>query len=340
METKNYVGIDISSKFFTSSLFTKEDKNMKTFEDFDNSKDGFLSMIQELIKLNIKLEETIFCIEETGVYGEHLAHFLYDNKYKVSVENSLKVKKTFGISFKKSDAIDSRRIAEYAYRFEDTLIQWRPKAQIIEEIRIFLVQREQILKQRIANINAKKAFERKFLQSTEAIENYKEMIAANNKVIKGIEKMILELIKTDSVYAQNFSNITSIPGIGNIIGFHILVMTNGFTEHLNYKELASYLGIVPEIYESGTSVRKRSSSSGLGPGTLRKLLYMASMTSRLHNKSMKAYFLRKVAEGKSKKLVLNNIGNKLLKLIVALIKSGNSYEENFRSINPVFLINS
>ena len=339
METKYFVGIDISSSFFTASVFSKEEKKTKTFDNFDNSKKGFLSFIKELSKVSVDLKETIFCMEATGVYGEHISHFLYNEGYFVSVENPLKVKRSFGISNKKSDAIDSRKIAEYAYRFGDNLQLWKPKTQIIEEIGIFLSQREQILKQRVANKNAKKAFERKIHQSEEAIHIYKDMIVTNTKVIKNIEKMIMELIKTESEYMQTFSNITSIPGIGNIIGFHILVMTNGFSEHLNYKELASYLGIVPEIYESGSSVRRRSSSSGMGPGTLRKLLYLASMTSRLHNKSMKQYFLRKVAEGKSKKLVLNNIGNKLLKLIVALIKSGNSYTENFRSINPVFLKN-
>jgi len=336
MESKYFVGIDISSDYFTASFYSKEDKKSHTFSDFANSEKGFLSLLKELSLASVNVEESIYCMEATGVYGEHLAHFLYKKGYFVCVENPLKVKRSFGISNKKSDAIDSKRIAEYAYRFMDELRNWKPKPQIVEEIRMFLTQREQIIKQKVANINSKKALERKYQQSPEAIKNIKDMIVIQVKLIKNIEKIIIDLIKANPEYMQTYSNIISIPGIGNIIGAHILVMTNGFSEHLNYKELASYLGIVPEIYESGTSVRRRSSSSGLGPGTLRKLLYLASMTSRLHNKSMKEYFLRKVANGKSKKLVLNNIGNKLLKLIVALIKSGNSYNENFRSINSVF----
>ena len=61
------------------------------------------------------------------------------------------------------------------------------------------------------------------------------------------------------------------------------------------------------------------------------------MTSRRYDENNKKYFLRKVAEGKSKRLVLNNIANKLLKLLVALIISKKPYNKNFVSINPIFL---
>ena len=52
---------------------------------------------------------------------------------------------------------------------------------------------------------------------------------------------------------------------------------------------------------------------------------------------MKKYFFRKVAEGKSKRLVLNNIANKLIKLLIALIISKKPYIKNYFSINPMIL---
>jgi len=41
------------------------------------------------------------------------------------VENSLKVKRAFGISPLKNDIVDSKRIAEYALRFTDKLTLWQ-----------------------------------------------------------------------------------------------------------------------------------------------------------------------------------------------------------------------
>lgn len=338
MDKKDYyVGIDISSEFFTVSILAA--KNMKTasLENFENSFTGFRSLVNEFQSQNISESNCVVCMEATGVYGEKLAYFLISSGYSVVVENPFKVKRAFSISPKKTDKIDSRKIAEYAYRFVDELNVWSPKSQIIEEIRILLTQREQFTVQKISNINANKALEKKFHKSVKAIQMYKEMILKCEENIKAIDREILNLIENEPEYKQAISNITSIPGVGNMLAFHILVITNGFTEHLNYKEIASFVGIVPLPFESGTSIRKNNSSSGIGSGNFRKLLFLASMSSRRFNEDMRNYFIRKVAQGKNKRLVLNNIGNKLLKLILALLKNRKPFINNYVSINPVFL---
>ena len=69
-----------------------------------------------------------------------------------------------------------------------------------------------------------------------------------------------------------------------------------------------------------------------GPAKLRKLLYLAALSVRTHNQNFKKYFLRKVAEGKNKRLILNNIENKLLKITCAVINSGIAYTENFNRL--------
>lgn len=338
MDKKDYyIGIDISSEYFTVSILTAENMKIVSLENFENSFTGFQSLVKEFQSQKISESNSVLCMEATGVYGEKLAYFLISSGYSVVVENPLKVKRAFSISPKKTDKIDSRKIAEYAYRFVDELNLWTPKSQIIEEIRILLTQREQFTVQRISNINANKALTKKFYQSAKATQMYNDMIAKCEENIKSIDKEILQLIEKEPEYKQAISNITSIPGVGNMLAFHILAITNGFTEHLNYKEIASYVGIVPLPFESGTSIKKNNSSSGLGSGKMRKLLFLASMSSKQYNEDMQNYFIQKVAQGKNKRLVLNNIGNKLLKLILALLKNRKPYIKNFVSINPVFI---
>ncbi|MCZ7610992.1 MAG: hypothetical protein M5U17_12620 [Ignavibacterium sp.] len=41
-----------------------------------------------------------------------------------------------------------------------------------------------------------------------------------------------------------------------------------------------------------------------------------------------------LVEGKNKRLILNNIENKLLKIICAVVNSGTAYTENYKTINP------
>ncbi len=45
--------------------------------------------------------------------------------------------------------------------------------------------------------------------------------------------------------------------------------------------------------------------------------------------------MRKLAEGKAKQLVLNNISNKIIKIACALVKNNAQYNETYRSVNPL-----
>ena len=61
------------------------------------------------------------------------------------------------------------------------------------------------------------------------------------------------------------------------------------------------------------------------------------MSLRTHQVSFKQYFIRKTQEGKAKKLVLNNIENRLLKIICAVIRTRTPYISGYKSVNPLLL---
>jgi transposase len=72
----------------------------------------------------------------------------------------------------------------------------------------------------------------------------------------------------------------------------------------------------------------------MGNQKLRNLLFMCSFTACKHNKAYKAIYDRIVAKGKSKKLALIAVCNKLLKQAYAIAKSGLVYDNEYRSVNP------
>ncbi len=333
---KYFIGIDVSSEFYTVSVLTQPSGEYVSFENFDNSIDGFQAMSREFQSHGITSNESIVCMESTGVYCDHLAYYLVENGFKVSIENPLKVKRAFSISKKKTDKVDSQKIAEYAYRFFDVLPAWAPKDSVIEGSKALLTVREQFVKQRTALMNAKHAESRKKFVTNKAIEMYDKMIDEYNTNIKSIEKEIKELIQTNSTYQQTISNVMTIPGVGFVLATYLFTYTNGFDPKINYKNLSSYIGIAPVEYQSGISIHRNPKSSKVGPGSLRKTLYLCAMSAKTHNEEYAKYYIRKTAEGKSGKLVLNNISNKLLKLIAAVIKSNKPFVKNFVSINPIF----
>jgi len=56
---------------------------------------------------------------------------------------------------------------------------------------------------------------------------------------------------------------------------------------------------------------------------------MAALSSIQYNKDIKAYYERKVAEGKPKMLVINAVRNKLITRIFACLRDDRKYQENY-----------
>lgn len=332
-----YVGIDVASATFAVTIFTEPANPIKTKVEIANSVEGLNGFIQWLNEHRVTPDNAVLCMEATGVYGELLCHFLASQEYRIAVEPPLKVKRAFNTTGHKTDAVDSAQIAEYAHRFIDELNFWKPNDAIIEQIKVLLAAREQFSTQLIANITVFKTLDRKYIQTPIANQMYKETIEYLKANIKDIDKEIKRLIDQDPTFRQMIGLMLTIPGVGLLLASNLLVLTQGFTKPITAKQLAAHAGICPYQHVSGSSVFKRPRSRRYGPPMLRKLLYLAALSLRTHNDDFRKYFYRKVAEGKSKRLVINNIANKLLVIICAIMTSRTQFISNYRSINLALL---
>jgi transposase len=151
-----------------------------------------------------------------------------------------------------------------------------------------------------------------------------------DKEIKGIEEKLLSLVKQEQQHQLTL--LTSIPGIGIRTALFLIVSTDGFKKFETASQLCSYVGITPTIRESGSSVRGRSRISKVGNKKLRNLLFLCAFNACKHNKACREIYERIVAKGKSKKLALIAVANKLLKQAFAIAKSGLPYDANFVSV--------
>ena len=84
---KSIIGIDISKKDFSVSLFQE---NKHTVQCFPNGQKGYEALACWLSDKDIIPD--MFCMEATGSYGEALADFLYASDYHVSVVNPFQIK--------------------------------------------------------------------------------------------------------------------------------------------------------------------------------------------------------------------------------------------------------
>ena len=333
-EFTSFVGIDIASTSFMACAGTAPWKLTVQPVKFDNDEDGFVSFLGWLQAHNLSPEHTVVCMEATGVYGEGLAYFLHASGYVVAVEPPLNIQRKFPANASKADELDCQYIAEYAYRYVDKLSLWQPRAEILEQVKVLLTTRQHFSVQLTGHKNALHAVQRKKVSSQLAKQAHQTMIEQIAKQLKAIDHEIRRLIDSDPTFKQTFLLLLSVPGIGLQLAAHLLILVQ---ETRDPRILAAFIGICPIKHHSGPSIFSTPTSRHYGPPALRKLLYLAACSVRTHKKPFQQYFFRKRAEGKHKKLILNNIQNKLLKIACAVVRSQQPYIPNYVSLNPLVL---
>lgn len=334
-----YVGIDIASATFTSAVGSMGDKWQIAVRpsSFANTYDSFAQFMKWLQEHGVQAGNSVICMEATGVYNEVLAHFLVANGFRVAIEAPLKVKRAFKPEGHKSDPVDSEQIAEYACRFWDELSPWSPRQEILEQIKVLLTTREQFVAEKTGHQNALQALKRKYNRTALAEKMHATAITELKKHILELEAEIRRLIDQDPDLHHLVGLLISIPGVGLLLAAHMLVVLQSAPQPYSPKSLAAFIGICPYQDASGSSIQHTPTSRHYGPPALRKLLFLAALSLRTHQPQFHAYFLRKSLEGKPKQLIINNIANKLLKIMVAVVRSNTSFIPNYRSVNPGLL---
>jgi transposase len=168
-------------------------------------------------------------------------------------------------------------------------------------------------------------------------EVFKAVESVNSSVInqldkaqKRIEEKMLAIIDSEDKLKQQYSLITSIPGIGMQTAIYLIIATKGFDNFENWRQLACYAGVAPFPYESGTSVKKRTQVHHFADKKLKSLLNMCAIVAVRHDKELKTYYERKVKEKKSKMLVINNVRCKLLSRVFAVINRKSPFINTFK----------
>ena len=338
-----HVGIDISNQDFCASIYQTPETLVETITDVENGLTGFKIFEQWLDKHHVKVNNSIICLEATGVYSEKLCYYFTAKGFPVALEPPLKVKRSFPDKRHKTDKVDSREIAEYAYRFSDELRVWQPKNEIIEQVQVLLMTREQLVLHKTALLNTRQALSKKVIQTPLANKIYDQNIERLKKQIKDIENELKKLIDKHPDFRNTVQKLNSIPGVALLMACNFLTVTNGFENEMatNYRKAASFVSICPYEHQSGTSIYKRPRSVKYGPARLRKLLHLAARSAITHNANFRKYYELKKAQGKPKRLILNNVANKILKIMCAIIQSQRTYVDNYVSIHPnFFLINT
>jgi transposase len=322
---KQIYGIDLSKgKFDVNYLDKNGNECQKIVVNKLTSVSSFLESLPQ---------DVVLIAEHTGIYGNLLLFLTTCLKIKFALVPGYEIKHSFGLSRGKSDQIDAKRIREYGERFFDKLRFIEFESEEMKELRDIHVLRAQLVK------------ERKMLQThlgEKKEEPYASLmvhkiaikqIETLNASIEQLEYEMLEIINHNKDLSKSYELVTSIKGIGPVTTCELIIKTGNFKKIESPKKAASFAGTCPFPDASGKNIKK-DRTSPLSDKNLKTLLFMCAMNAKMHNKELKLYYERKKMEGKPHFLIMNNITNKLLRIVYSVVKNETKYDSNYICLDP------
>lgn len=276
-------------------------------------------------------EHWLFYGEHTGLYSVILSEFLIKKGLFMWLENPLQIKRSTGLKRAKSDKIDSRDIAMYACRFSDKARSYHLPDKTLRALEILFAFRERLKANKHNLLVSAAELRRVMHHDTTArfiYEQSQKDIERLNNEIKTVEKRMLEQIETSAEMSENYNIISSVKGIAKINTIAILIATQNFTRFENSRQFACYTGMAPFGKQPGTSLHTKPHVSHLADKRIKTLLTQAVKCAIKHDSNIRQYWLRKMAEGKNEWLIINNLRNKMIHRIFAMVRNKECYFVN------------
>ncbi|MCU4157333.1 IS110 family transposase [Carboxylicivirga sp. A043] len=316
---KNYslfIGIDISKS--TLDIIGLNPQSQITLQHLVIANTR-LAVKQFLKKSAIDKSSTLVVFENTGIYGHNLSQVLSQADVDFAEVSALEIHRSLGINRGKSDKKDAFSIAKYAISHLFELELSHLADYDINKLKLLYCQSEKIVKAigQFKSIKESELFLSKDMTRELARSNDK-LVRGLKKALKEVESLISKLIKSNLDLDNNYNLAKTVPGIGVQLATYLIIVTHNFTRFSNSRKLACFGGVAPFPYQSGSSIHGRTKVSHLADKKLKTLLNMGALSVMKCDYQMREYYDRKVAEGKNKMLVLNNLRNKMLSHVFAV----------------------
>lgn len=159
----------------------------------------------------------------------------------------------------------------------------------------------------------------------------RHMVTTLEKEIEKVNKRIADLIKSDDELTEVFTIVTSVPGIGTQNAVCLMVYTDNF-RRFNYdsRKIACYYGIAPFGKDSGTSVHSDPHVHYMANRQIKAMLTQAALAAVNYNHVIARYYKRLVERGKKKQVALNNVKNKLVHLVSAMVRNRQLFSPEYK----------
>jgi transposase len=299
-----FVGIDVSKAHLDVAVLAKGPGFRVS-----NDRQGVAQLIRKLKPVM----PSLVVIESTGGYERLVITELLAAGLPVALVNPRQVRDfARGIGrLAKTDTIDAEVLALFAKHVQPRLLEKTPEKQA--ELEQLVTRRRQLLGLRNTESNRLATTVAKL-----ARKSLKQTIALFDRQMAELDKEIARLIETDDDWRDKARLLRSVPGVGPVT---VATLISQLPElgFLNRAEIAALAGLAPFNRDSGQSRGKRSISGGRCG--VRCALYMAALSARTCNPTLRPFSKRLEADGKPFRVAITACMRKLLVTLNTMVKN-------------------
>lgn len=318
---KIVAGVDVSKEVL--DIAYSNQNQTKYLMQVPNSIDGILQFLTTIKKVTKSkdLSSFLVCFENTGTYSKRLLSTLLDAGIDCIEENPMNIKAFFAIQRGKRDDWDACRISEYAFHNQARLV-------LTKATNRNLIKLKHLFSYRALLVDKIRAFSNAVKEKSETIDmdliqeihsNNQEIIELLREKLRKTEKTMLDIVMSDEKLKENYTLATSVIGIGMVIGLAMLIKTENFTKFTDYRKFASQIGIAPFPHQSG-KYSKPNKISKRADRPMKAIVSGGVNAAINHDPVINAYYNRLKIKNKPPAIIRNNIKNKLIQRVFAIVQ--------------------
>lgn len=312
-ENEAYIGIDVGKTWLDVALWGSD-----TIWRVANDEVGVATLMERVVELKPQL----IAVEATGGYEQPAVQAMLLNSLPVAVVNPTRVRALSKATGKlaKTDVIDARLIAEYAFKVQPETMA--PKEAIEIRLRALVTRREQLVEIRASEKN------RLGTAANSMKADIREHIEWISARILELETQIEALVDSLPEWKAQADRLDSIPGVGRITAVTVLAEMPELGQ-LDRQKIAALAGLAPFNQDSGQKRGKRRIFGGRKG--IRRVLYMACLSASKYNPVIRSLFQRLIKKGKVFKVAITACMRKMLTIMNAMTRD----QVNWRPPIPV-----
>ena len=308
-----YVGIDVGKARLDVALWGSDE-----VWRVSNDEAGVAKIMERVTVLDVRL----IAVEATGGYEQLAVQAMLLNSLPVAVVNPTRVRALSKATGKlaKTDVIDARLIAEYAFKIQPEAMA--PKEANEIRLNALVTRREQLVEMRTAEQNRLGTVHNSLQVD---IREHIEWMSAR---IQELEVQIKELVDNLPEWRAQAERLDSIPGVGLITAVTVMAEMPELGQ-LDRQKIAALAGLAPFNRDSGQKRGKRRIFGGRKG--IRRVLYMACLSATKCNPVIRSLFQRLMKKGKLFKVAITACMRKMLTIMNAMTRD----QVNWRVPEPI-----